>query len=263
MDVYSAAENMIAFSEFMVAAVKASFGEKAEAHAEVAGFGKGSFLTDLVFSVGGPLASIFASGSVKDLLAVVTEAFDLWKHLKGSPPAAVEHLDQRISVTNNNGQVIQVRTETFNLVLSGDGSQAAGRFVKRAMEPEGITSVEISTDGKPLAVASRQESEFFVPVVAEMPLTENTVRMALILEAAVFKDGNKWRFSDGTMSFPADITDQTFIQRVEDGERFGKGDVLTVDMLIAQTRTGQKISSQRTVVKVIDHKSGQEQPRLI
>jgi hypothetical protein len=99
-------------------------------------------------------------------------------------------------------------------------------------------------------------------VAAEMPLTENTVRMALILEAAVFKDGNKWRFSDGTTSFSADIADKEFLQRVEDGERFGKGDVLTVDMMIAQTRTGQKITAQRTVVKVEDHRPGQEQKGL-
>ena len=58
MDVYAASTNMIAFSEFMVAAVKASFGDKAEARAEVAGFGQGSFLTDLVFSV----AQGFADG---------------------------------------------------------------------------------------------------------------------------------------------------------------------------------------------------------
>lgn len=48
MDVYEASKNMIAFSEFMVAAVKTTYGESAEAKAEVAGFEHGSFVTDLV-----------------------------------------------------------------------------------------------------------------------------------------------------------------------------------------------------------------------
>ena len=265
MDVYAASTNMIAFSEFMVAAVKAAFGDQANAKAEVAGFGQGSFLTDLVFSVGGPLASVFTgvSGvSVNDLLTVVKEAFALWKHLKGAPPTAIENHGQHVSVTNNSGQIIQVKTETLHLVLSEKGSDTAGRFVRQALEPEGIAAIEISEGKETVATASRQESGFFVPIAAETPLTENTVRMALILEAAVFKDGNKWRFSDGTTSFSADIADKEFLQRVEDGERFGKGDVLTVDMLIAQTRTGQKIAAQRTVIKVEEHRPGQEQKGL-
>jgi hypothetical protein len=262
MDVYSASTNMIAFSEFMVAAVKATFGDKADARAEVAGFGQGSFLTDLVFSVGGPLATVFSAVSPKELLEVVKESFALWKHLKGAPPASIEHHGQQVTVTNNNGQIIQVQTETLHLVLSEKGAETAGRFVRQAMEPEGITAIEVSEGREVVVTASRQEAGFFVPVAAEMPLTENTVRMALILEAAVFKDGNKWRFSDGTTSFSADIADKEFLQRVEDGERFGKGDVLTVDMMIAQTRTGQKITAQRTVVKVEDHRPGQEQKGL-
>lgn len=61
MDVYEAAANMVAFSEFIVAAAKVTFGEKAEARAEVAGLGRGSFVTDLVISFGGPLATLFSS----------------------------------------------------------------------------------------------------------------------------------------------------------------------------------------------------------
>lgn len=262
MDVYAASVNMIAFSEFMVAAVKAAFGEQAEARAEVAGFAKGSFLTDLVFNVGGPLTSVFTGVSPKDLLAVVKESFDLWKHLKGAPPAAIEHHGQQVSVTNNSGQIIQVQTESLHLVLSEKGAESAGRFVRQALEPDGIDKIELASNAEPVATATRAEAGFFVPVAAETPLSENTVKMALILEAAVFKDGNKWRFSDGTTSFSADIADQAFLQHVENGERFGKGDVLNVEMLIAQTRTGQKIATQRTVLKVNDHRPGQEQKRL-
>lgn len=262
MDVYAASINMIAFSEFMVAAVKAAFGDQAEARAEVAGFAQGSFLTDLVFSVGGPLTSVFTGVSPKDLLAVVKESFALWKHLKGAPPTAIEHHGQQVSVTNNSGQIIQVQTDTLNLVLSEKGAETVGRFVRQAMESEGINKVELASGNEPVASATRSESGFFVPVAAETPLSENTVKMALILEAAVFKDGNKWRFSDGTTSFSADIADQEFLQQVENGERFGKGDVLNVEMLIAQTRTGQKITTQRTVIKVLDHRPRQEQKGL-
>ena len=50
MDVYQASANMIAFSEFMVITAKCTFGEQVTVKAEVAGFGQGSILTDVVFS---------------------------------------------------------------------------------------------------------------------------------------------------------------------------------------------------------------------
>lgn len=96
----------------------------------------------------------------------------------------------------------------------------------------------------------------------ETYLSENTVKMALILDAVSPRRGNKWRFSDGSTSFSADLADQAFLQKIENGERFGKGDVLNVEMQIAQTRTGHKITTQHTVLKVLDHRSGQEQKNL-
>lgn len=76
----------------------------------------------------------------------------------------------------------------------------------------------------------------------------------LIIESAVFKDGNQWRFSDGSASFAAAIADEHFLARIENGERFGKGDHLVVDLAVDQSRCGIKISTRRTVVRVRQHK---------
>lgn len=264
MDVYAASANMIAFSEFMVAAVKAAYGDSAEARAEVAGFGRGSFITDLVFNVGGPAATMFSAFSPEHLLNLVKEAFALWKHLKGSPPAAINQSgDNNVAVTNNNGQIIQVKTDTLNLVFSEKGAESVGRFVREALEQDGISSVELGSAGKTVASVDEGDAAFFVPVAKEAPVSENTVNMALILVAPVFQDGNKWRFSDGGATFPAAILDEEFLSRVNNGERFGKGDVLQVELKIIQSRTGSKISVDRQVLKVIEHRiSGQQQPLL-
>ena len=85
-------------------------------------------------------------------------------------------------------------------------------------------------------------------------ITDTVVRMGLMLEAPVFKDGNKWRFSDGQQSFHADIEDGEFLARVNAGERFGKGDVLMADVRISQQQSGMKISAERSLVKVHEHK---------
>lgn len=263
MDVYQASANMIAFSEFMVAAVKASYGEAAEAKANVAGFGKGSFITNLMFSVAGPAASIFSAFTPEHLATVLKEAFALWKHLQGTPPASITQSGQTATVTNNAGNIIQVQTDTLNLVFSEKGADAVGRFVKDALSQTGITGIEISGEDQRLAEVSSEEAACFVPVAKEALVSENVVTMALILVAAVFQDGNKWRFSDGASSFAVTIEDEAFLARVNDGERFGKGDVLTVELRIVQTRTGSKISVDRAIQRVVEHREAGRQQSLL
>ena len=111
MDVYEASANMIAFSEFMVGFVKVTYGDSAEAKAEVSGFDHSSFITDLVFSFVGVGATIYSSLTPGKIWEVVKGAFDLWKHLKGSPPASVSHEGLSVTVTNNSGTILNVRTE--------------------------------------------------------------------------------------------------------------------------------------------------------
>lgn len=263
MDVYQASSNMIAFSEFMVAAVKSSYGDAVEAKANVAGFGKGSFITDLVFNVAGPAASIFTSFSSEHLTTVLKEAFSLWKHLKGAPPSAVTQSGQTVSVTNNSGNIIQVQTDTLNLVFSEKGADSVGRFVKDALKQVGVNGIEVASQGKSLAEVTDQEASYFVPVAKESLVSENLVTMALILVAPVFQDGNKWRFSDGANTFSTAVEDEVFLARVNDGERFGKGDILTVELRIIQSRTANKISVERSIQRVLEHREAAQQQSLL
>lgn len=264
MDVYEASANMVAFSEFMVAAVKASYGDAADAKAEVSGFERGSFATDLVIQVAGPAATLFTSMDPKQLWSVVKDAFSLWKMLKGQPPKSVAHDGQHVTVTNNSGQIIQVRTESFTLVLNDKASTAAQQFIKTGLDHEGYTAVKLEPEESavPAIAVDRTDADFFVPVVATIPLSDNSVKMTVIIVAAVFQDGNKWRFSDGASTFSAAILDGDFLASVDRGERFGKGDVLEVQMRVVQSRQGMKVSVERTVEKVIRHIHPTEQLSL-
>ncbi len=263
MDVYQASANMIAFSEFTVAAAKAAFGEQIEAKAEVSGFGRGSFVTDLVFNFTGPIATIFSGVAPDHLFVTLKEAIDVWKHLKGKPPKeVVQTNNQTVNVTNNDGQIIQVQTQSLTLVFNEKASEAVKQFIHDPLSKDGIDSVEISTEKNPIASAKQSDGYCFVPVNPSEAVTDTTIQMALVIEAPVFKDGNKWRFSDGQNSFHADILDREFMARVDSGELFGKGDILTVDLRITQERSGMKISTERAVMRVLDHRRGQQQTKL-
>lgn len=264
MDVYAASANMIAFSEFMVAAVKTTYGEAADAKAEVSGFSHGSFVTSLIFSIGGQAATVFTALAPEQLWEVVKGAFTLWKHLKGSPPANVQNQGNTCTVTNNSGQILQIRTDSFNLVFNEKATESVSRYVRSALEAEGYERLEINTDsGETITSVDKQEAFGFGFVGKEGVLSDNIARMILSIVAPVFQDGNKWRFNDGERSFSAAILDGDFLMKVNQGERFGKGDLLDVDMRVLQNGAGLKTNIDRHIVKVHRHVVPQEQTTLL
>jgi hypothetical protein len=272
MDVYQAATNMLAFSEFMVVAVKAIYGEQAEAKAEVSGFEHGSFITDLLVTVVGPATSIFTTHetTLKALWQGIRGAFDLWKHLRGKPPAKVESGgDGAVSITNCNGSTITVNHNVTKIVFNEKATAAAEKFVREGLSHPGYQRLDIDSydSAEPefvqIVSVDAADAPSFVSVAPETTLSDNVLRMTLILVAAVFQEGNKWRFSDGTSTFSATIVDKEFLAAVDLGERFGKGDVMDVDLRIVQTGAPGRLSSERTILTVHRHSGPFEQARLL
>mgnify|MGYP000458675628 CR=1 FL=1 len=103
---------------------------------------------------------------------------------------------------------------------------------------------------------------FSVPAVAPwgnwymgVPTAAAMSRVLVQVESAVFKDGNKWRISDGAATFYAAMDDMDFIDRIDAGlERFGKGDVLVVDLRRVQLITDNGLKSEWSIVKVHEHR---------
>ena len=268
MDVYETAANMIAFSEFVVEASKAAYGEEAYVKANVTGFERGSFVTNFIISVLGPSASIISSMDPRSFLDLITQGIDLWKFLGGEAPKSVTNVNtkdqgQYLNVENNNGNITQVSVGTLQLVYSEKASPAVGKFIREGLSREGVDGLEISSDKNIVAKATQAEGSFFVPVRPQDVVTDVTIKMSLVVEAPVFKDGNKWRFHDGQSSIYVDIQDQEFLARVNQGELFGKGDVLVVNLRIVQMQSLNKISTDRIIVKVLDHRHGMQQQSLI
>jgi hypothetical protein len=257
MDVYEVSANMIAFSDFVVLLSKSAFDDTVETRASVAGFGRGSFVTDIVFNVAGACSAVFAALPAVDpktLWLVLKEALALWKHLKGAPPTKVEDAGPQLSVTNNNGQVIQVTHATVNVVFSEKGTASAHRFIGQALSRHGVDAVEIASSAKEVERVEQAESQYFVSVAPSEMLTNAVVKMVLHLESSVFKEGNKWRFFDGQQSFHAAIDDKEFLAKVDAGEPFRKGDVIVADVRINQTQEGAKLTAERAITKVLEHK---------
>ncbi len=265
MDAYETAGNIVAFSDFLGVLAKAAYGPQVRLKTEVRAFEHGSFAVQFALDLGGILATLLSGvGTPKDLYELASHSFQAWKHLQGSDPKTVTKVsDTHVQIENNHGQVITVRAETVNVLMSPEAVVATSRFVSKALESN-LDSVALEQDGQSLADATQDDAPYFTHLVSGELLTENVVTSYLSIESAVFKEGNKWKFSDGQTGFYAAIEDSAFLARVESGEeRFGKGDALVVEMKITQSRAGNTVKVDRVVQRVVEHRTPPAQIRLI
>ncbi|MDR3446592.1 hypothetical protein [Dyella sp.] len=267
MNVYDAAANMVAFSDYVVSAAHKIYGEQTIVNADVQGFRRGSFSTDLAFHLVGAGASLLSlSPDPGSVVAALKKSLELFTFLRGEPPSKIEHRDDRsVNVTNNNGTVINVSVESLQLTLDEKAAKAAGKFIGDALSKPGVNQVDISSDGRDVTRATKSDAQYFRPIEAqEQTLSEQTVRMGLVIEEPSFKDGSghRWTMWDGETSLQFSMQDEDFVARVDAGERFGKGDILICDVRITQTKAGSKLKIQRSILKVHDHRIAQSQQEM-
>lgn len=255
MDAYEAAAGIIAFADFIAIAARAAYGEQAKIKTEVRAFEHGSFRVQFALDFGGILATLFSGvASPKDMYELIRQSFEAWKHLQGENPTSTTMLqDGSIQLENTHGQVSIFRAETINIITNPDAANAAQRFAAKPLS-QGMDSVSISHGNEQIADANTSDASYIGVLIARETLTENLITQWVLLESPVFRDGNKWRFSDGSTSFWADVEDRDFLDQVESGRRFGKGDRMLVEMRLRQSGTITSLKQERSVVRVIDHK---------
>ncbi|AEI82079.1 hypothetical protein CNE_BB1p06590 (plasmid) [Cupriavidus necator N-1] len=208
----------------------------------------GSFLSTL-FS--GPV-------SPKDYLQILKSAFEAWKFLKGKEPKEAIRVDnESIAVTNSTGEVRVFKDCVINIISNEKAGDAVERFVGTALSSDGVNRVSLEDSrGREVTSADSSEADYFHTQTTSNPTYEFENVMALIIEAPTFRDGNKWKFSDGQSTFNALIEDKEFIARVKTGEeRFGNGDELVVRLKTQQTiSSGGAVKTDKTITEVLEHK---------
>lgn len=224
---------------------------------------EGSFGIDFILQVGGMLATIITGPATpKDVWQLFKQCVDAWRFLDGKPPREVTRNGDQYGLTNVQGEVRYFNQNVFLTINSDKAAEAIEQFVKRPLE-SGRSRLELENkELKDRVTVTDKEAHAFTNVSSEKIITEQTITQALTIESAVFIEDNKWRFSDGQANFSATIEDKVFINRVNGGERFGKGDILVVELYIVQSEGTGRLKTERVIKKVKEHRVAGKQSTL-
>lgn len=157
---------------------------------------------------------------------------------------------------------IETERQVIELLRNFKLRQALQKAISEPLEREGFDSVAISANAEEgFIVIEKSDRQYFAaPPPDEEQLADEVAPANLQLVNVSFKDDNKWRFYDGSNSFFARIADESFLHKVQMGEKnFAAGDILNVMLRKRQWLEADTMKSEFEVIQVVKHRRGMAQ----
>ena len=277
MDVRDLAPALIALSELLEQASKEVYPKSAPVRVEVKGnFKAGSFGIDLI-AIQPMMEQIISllngegATAASNLLGILSGVgllgggglVGLIIKLKGRKPHQVKTEGDSMVFVLESQEEISVDLVTGKLYHSRMVRQQLAKVLSPLDSP-GIDTFVSGQLNEAVTTVTKEDFQYFVQSAADADVvSDETTRSVLQIESLSFKDGNKWKVTDGGSSFWAELEDEDFLGRINDGsERFGKGDILVVELQRVQIMTDTGLKQEYFIAKVVEHR-GPPQGRLI
>lgn len=277
MDVRDLAPALIAISDLLEETNSIVYGASTKIQVNVKGsFKTGSFKIDfsLVQNVAEQLVSLFntregvAVGVILSLLGI--NAKDGIKGLIQVLKWIRNRKIKKITKTGNGKAVIEVDEElleteekVIDLLANIKIRQSLDVVISKPLSREGVESFSVKYENNIVVVDGREKEYFRAPETADELLEDKVSEKNLQAISISFVEGNKWKFTDGNVSFFANVKDYDFIQRVQENkESFAKDDIMKVLLREKQWISEVGIKTDYEIEKIISHRPSAKQIRL-
>ncbi|MBQ6298706.1 MAG: hypothetical protein IJK81_13665 [Selenomonadaceae bacterium] len=202
-------------------------------------------------------------GKVADVVTVSTPVvggvFWLIKKIRGKKIDRINHKNDRVEITLNDGERILTDENTLKIFLDIKCRVSIEKIIE-PVKREGIEAFELrnpesKNDDKPIERIRKDEASLFDAPAEEFPneeLKPSLEQEGIFKIVSVNFDDGKWKFNDGDSSFWASMEDKGFNVRIKNREiNFACGDMLAVKYFTQQRIRNGNLTKETTVIKVI------------
>ncbi len=239
-----------------------------------AGFKRGSFefTIQVLQSLGQRLGNLLTHDNIQSADALLSilglyvaskkgykGALWLVKKLNNQKPDGVTIKGENVEI-NIAGDTFHVHQSAYELANDETFRRHAERFV-RPLKREGVESVETRRPGRKTGekitrsdVASFDQLAPDEAIEGSSVLHDGSSKQFFEIENAPFREGLVWRLIQGDDRITAYLLDEEFQQRIDDGERFAKGDKLEVDLRsVVRKQPDGSLDKRNEIVRVLSH----------
>ena len=192
----------------------------------------------------------------------------LIKKFRGKKPKVVSENQNEVVIDAGTGLPPITITKLEWDMYQSDKIRKSVYGILKPLEKSGVEMVEfIDVESSVVTTkVQKNELEFFVPAPAtpeplqELPIRETYVNVVHMW----FKEGNKWKFSEGESEWPAEMKDQNFLIKLLKGESsIHANDFLKVKVKQVQYREGSSVKSTYEIIEVMEHTRSPKQIPLV
>lgn len=283
LDVFELAPMLLSVGELVKQGNKILFPNSRDITVNVKPFTQGSFIVDILIFASSRFQALLdyvnsdTVKQIKELLEWVgilgstgISVFGLIKFLKGKPKSVEQSEGDQFKYYDQDDNLIIVPKEIHMLFQSGVIQKVFYNSFGRPLEITGISHIEtyLSSDPSVKAKFSKPEAEFLknyaqseIPVVSPDEIIESRLTTYLVPKRGSFSgDGNKWSFYLGEATITANIKDEAFLKKCDEGEiKPHFKDVLHVELFQKIKKLNGQLdpgSISFEVTKVLEYQAG-------